>query len=90
MQHTLEELCQIETILLLEAVNISYLSQEHQVGVYVLPEAEAKTLAASIFPMNAVQHALKYSGFVFYILFYLPTNYYVSYASGIGREKNDK
>ena len=31
MQHKLEELCQIETVLLLETVNVSYLSQEHQV-----------------------------------------------------------
>ena len=34
MQHKLEELCQIETVLLLETVNVSYLSQEHQVCVY--------------------------------------------------------
>ena len=31
MQQKLEELCQIETVLLLETVNVSYLSQEHQV-----------------------------------------------------------
>ena len=31
MQQKLEELCQIETVLLLEAVNVSNLSQEHQV-----------------------------------------------------------
>ena len=33
MQHKLEELCQIETVLLVETVNINYLSQEHQVCV---------------------------------------------------------
>ena len=33
MQHKLEELCQIETVLLVETVNFSYLSQEHQVCV---------------------------------------------------------
>ena len=31
MQHKLEELCQIETVLLLEMVNITYLGQEHKV-----------------------------------------------------------
>ena len=48
MQRKLEELCQIETSLLLEAVNIDFLSREHQVGVTV-HTMEAKSLIASVF-----------------------------------------
>ena len=38
MQQKLEELCQIETVLLLETVNVANLSQEHQVCSRVLQE----------------------------------------------------
>ena len=48
MQRKLEELCQIETSLLLEAVNIDFLSREHQVGVTV-NTVEAKNLIALVF-----------------------------------------
>ena len=65
MQRKLEELCQIETSLLLEAVNIDFLSREHQVGVIVNTEEE-KTLIASVFLTKGQQHDSGNCGFVFF------------------------
>ena len=44
MQQKLEELCQIETVLLLETVNVANLSQEHQVCSRVLQECSFDTM----------------------------------------------
>ena len=44
MQQKLEELCQIETVLLLETVNVANLSQEHQVCSRVLQECSFDTI----------------------------------------------
>ena len=58
MQRKLEELCQIETSLLLEAVNIDFLSREHQVGV-IVNTVEAKVLIASAFLTKGQQQPWK-------------------------------
>ena len=88
MQRKLEELCQIETSLLLEAVNINFLSRELQVGVNV-NTVEAKTLIASVFLMKSQQHVLESCGFVFYFPFHCPTNYCCCMLSGTKVKSNN-
>ena len=48
MQQKLEELCQIETVLLLETVNVANLSQEHQVCSRVLQKCSFDTVFIEI------------------------------------------
>ena len=52
MQQKLEELCQIETVLLLETVNVANLSQEHQVCSRVLQECSFDTIFIEIIPLG--------------------------------------
>ena len=52
MQQKLEELCQIETVLLLETVNVANLSQEHQVCSRVLQECSFDTIFIEIMPLG--------------------------------------